>query len=150
MQKTKNAFTLIELIFVIVILGILASVAIPKFAATRTDAKLSKAASDVATLISDFGTYYTAQGKYKGATIADITNVKLVETTAIGADGNGSYLYLTDSSGASNCIQLKTTNEGTLTIKQPTTSADPSALCSSLKALDIIKTYKFGAIGVTY
>ena len=34
----RTAFTMIELVFVIVILGILAVVAIPKLAATRDDA----------------------------------------------------------------------------------------------------------------
>ena len=37
----KKGFTMIELIFVIVILGILASVAIPRLAATREDAEIS-------------------------------------------------------------------------------------------------------------
>jgi len=48
----KNAFTMIELVFVIVVLGILAAVAMPKFAATRTDAQISKGRADVASIRS--------------------------------------------------------------------------------------------------
>lgn len=41
--KSKSAFTMVELVFVIVIIGILASVAIPRLGATRDDAQISKA-----------------------------------------------------------------------------------------------------------
>ena len=43
---------MIELVFVIVILGILASVAVPKFTATRTDAQVAKGRSDIASIRS--------------------------------------------------------------------------------------------------
>lgn len=46
----RNAFTMIELVFVIVVLGILAAIAIPKFAATRDDAQVAKGRSDVAAI----------------------------------------------------------------------------------------------------
>lgn len=52
MQKSKNAFTMIEMVFVIVVLGILAAIAIPKFVATRTDAEITKARSDIASIRS--------------------------------------------------------------------------------------------------
>ena len=39
----KSAFTMVELVFVIAILGILAAVAIPKLVATRQDAKATTA-----------------------------------------------------------------------------------------------------------
>ncbi len=44
---SRNAFTMIELVFVIVIIGILSAIAIPKFAATRDDAIIAKARSTV-------------------------------------------------------------------------------------------------------
>ena len=48
----KTAFSMIELIFVIVVLGILSAIAIPKFAATRTDAQISKARADISSIRS--------------------------------------------------------------------------------------------------
>ncbi|WP_255494594.1 type II secretion system protein [Sulfurovum sp. bin170] len=49
-MKNKKAFTMIELVFVIVIIGILASVAIPRLAATRDDAEVAKARTMVASV----------------------------------------------------------------------------------------------------
>lgn len=46
----SRAFTIIELIFVIVVLGILAGVALPKFADTREMADIAKGRGDVATI----------------------------------------------------------------------------------------------------
>jgi general secretion pathway protein G len=46
----RFAFTMIELVFVIVVLGILAAIAIPRFAATRDDAQIAKGRSDVAAI----------------------------------------------------------------------------------------------------
>ena len=48
MKYQRKAFTMIELIFVIVILGILSSVAISKMAVTRDDAELVKGRAQVA------------------------------------------------------------------------------------------------------
>ena len=52
----RKAFTMIELVFVIVVIGILAGVAIPKFAATRDDAVISKARATVGALRSAIAT----------------------------------------------------------------------------------------------
>ncbi len=49
-MKFRNAFTMIELIFVIVVLGILAGVALPKFAKTGEQARLAKAIGDISSI----------------------------------------------------------------------------------------------------
>ena len=53
----KKAFTVLELVFVIVILGILAAIALPKFSSSKDEAEISKALSNLKTMISDFSTY---------------------------------------------------------------------------------------------
>ena len=55
----KKAFTMIELIFVIVIMGILVAVAIPKLAATRTDAYIVKVRTEVSNIRSAIANLHT-------------------------------------------------------------------------------------------
>ena len=52
----RRAFTMIELVFVIVVIGILAAIAVPKFSATRDDATLVKARTTVASIRSAIST----------------------------------------------------------------------------------------------
>jgi N-methylation len=51
-MKNLKAFTMIELVFVIVVLGILAGIAVPKLAATRDDATIAKMRGDIAAIRS--------------------------------------------------------------------------------------------------
>lgn len=52
LRTARKGFTLIELLIVVVIIGILAAVAIPKFASTKDKAKLSSVKTDVRNLMS--------------------------------------------------------------------------------------------------
>ena len=108
----KKGFTMIELIFVIVILGILASVAIPRLAATRTDAEIATTVSNIRTLISDLSSYYVVKGEFGNATWGDVTNVpvrkgdkNLARQEKI-TQGlwNGAYYLL---AGGLNCLVIR-------------------------------------------
>ena len=101
----RAGFTMIELIFVIVILGILAAVAIPKLAATRDDANIAKGATQVATAVSDVGAYYTSQGALTDWN--KMSNVLMDDTTK---DLNTTNTTVTFASPA-ECISI--TSEGT-------------------------------------
>ncbi len=59
----KNAFTMIELIFVIVILGILAAVAIPKLSATRDDAIIARVSQNISVAVSEIASYAVSKGQ---------------------------------------------------------------------------------------
>lgn len=49
-MKRRNAFTLVELLIVVVILGILAAVVIPQFSDAGTDARFSSLQTNLATI----------------------------------------------------------------------------------------------------
>lgn len=89
----KKAFTMIELIFVIAVIGVLAAIAIPRISATRDDAALAKSMTDIAVAIQDINAYYVSQGKLA----LDTTNktVKFREMTNAGTiDSSGALGFL--------------------------------------------------------
>ena len=57
MRRQKKAFTLIELLIVVVILGILASIAIVKFANSREKAYVASMKSDLRNMVTASATH---------------------------------------------------------------------------------------------
>ncbi len=55
-RNNRKAFTMIELVFVIVVIGILAAVSIPKLAMNRDDAVITKAKSTISSIRSALAT----------------------------------------------------------------------------------------------
>ena len=99
----KKAFTMIELILIIVVIGVLAAVAIPRISATRDDAVLVKTMAEIRTAIEEINAYYISQGKLA----LDTTNnkVKFKEMTNAGVVGSSGDLGFFAKN--ERCISLK-------------------------------------------
>jgi type II secretion system protein G len=81
-MRDNKGFTLIELLIVVVIIGILAAIAIPKFSATREKAYFAAMKSDLKNLASQEEIYYADNYAYTSST-ADLafTNSEAVTVT---------------------------------------------------------------------
>jgi prepilin-type N-terminal cleavage/methylation domain-containing protein len=62
--KSRKGFTLIELLIVVVIIGILASIAVPKFANTKAKARLAAIKTDLKNLATAQEAYLFDNGTY--------------------------------------------------------------------------------------
>lgn len=73
----RKAFTILELVFVIVILGILAAIALPKMSSSKDEAEVSKSLNNLKTLINDIS-IYTLKNDHLSS-IKTMSNVSGVE-----------------------------------------------------------------------
>ena len=74
-MRSERGFTLIELLIVVVIIGILAAIAIPKFAATKEKAYIASMKSDLRNIL-------TAQENYFADNITYTTSTALLNLQA--------------------------------------------------------------------
>ena len=64
LRNTRKGFTLIELLIVVVIIGILAAIAIPKFANTKEKAYVASMKSDLRNLVTAQEAYFSDRTAY--------------------------------------------------------------------------------------
>lgn len=131
----KKAFTIIELVFVIVALGILAMVALPRLVSSKEDAEITRVKAEIAAIRSAIQTYRGANllaqkgskypEKLDRETIEKITNgIKLSERYwSVSEEGNQLSVAIADRPATFN-YDNKT---GRLTCKES------DALCLQLE-----------------
>jgi prepilin-type N-terminal cleavage/methylation domain-containing protein len=115
MLKLRKGFTLIELLIVVVIIGILAAIAIPKFANTKSKAYITAMKSDLRNLVTAEEAFFSDSAKYT----SNVPDLKFqpstgVATPLIDAPTTGGYwtatVTHTQLAGQSCGIGINTTN----------------------------------------
>lgn len=96
----KKAFTMIEMVFVIVVLGILAAVAIPRLAVTRDDAIITKGKSQVSAIRSGIA-LQKSRNMLQGLNPA----IPAVLDGIVAASNDGDRLFNYNDGNASNILE---------------------------------------------
>lgn len=124
----KPAFSLLELIFAIVVLGIIVSVAVPKFLDTRDSALVSTIKRDVNTAINSIQSYYLLNQKIE----------KLTDAMEI-SDSNWKVedLKLTDKNSCLT-IEVKTSSNETKNIELVVDSTKETTICKKLRDVGLV------------
>ena len=92
----RKGFTLIELLIVVVIIGILAAIAIPKFASTKQKAYIAAMKSDLKNLITAEESYFADKTTYTtnlGTAYSATTGVTVTINAADGAGWKASATH---------------------------------------------------------
>ena len=108
-MRNRRGFTLIELLVVVVIIGLLASIAIPKFSATKDKARMASVRTDLRNIMTAEEAYFADTNSF--GTFADLqnaTNFTLspgnTATVVTGISGyTADVSNSTISSGATQC-----------------------------------------------
>lgn len=140
----RKAFTQIELIFVMLVIGILAVVAIPRLAASRDDANAAKCTQEVQQLISEVSQHYTNDG-YSVFSVKPIENMTNLRIGIVEGDGVSSaqgslvadgIIYMCDSD---DIVLIKGTLIGGLEYNLTVTDLDTATSTAAVSAAELIR-----------
>ncbi len=109
MQRKSDGFTFVEMLVVVTIIGILATLALPRLGAMRSRSQLAAVKSDVRNIESAEEAYFADHGVYGTDTdlsIANAYNISNGNSITVTATDNGYTVHATNSSisnGTSSC-----------------------------------------------
>ena len=126
----KSAFSLLELIFAIVILGIVASFAIPKYIDTKDSALVSTIKRDVNTAVNSIQSYYLLNQKIEK--ISDAMTINNTNWTVTDTK-------LTDKNSCLS-LEIKTSTGGAKSIEVSVDTTKTTTICKKIQDVGLITT----------
>ena len=133
-MTNRKGFTLIELLIVVVIIGILAAIAIPKFASTKEKAYLASMKSDLRNLATTQEGFFADNQVYTVIAASNIAGVATADaatgfvpsagvTIAAALSGNGWNATTTHSATGKSCDIFA--GDGAVTAGNATVEGEP-------------------------
>jgi len=121
-SQKRNAFTLIEILIVVVIMAILAATIIPQFTDSSADAEVSTVEFNVNTLRSQIGLYKAQHGGARPAHDATLKTISGL-TTATSYNGNsyGPYMAAFPENTVTGNADVKVVTSSPMTSSDVTT-----------------------------
>ena len=113
MTRKNSAFTLVEILIVVIILGILAAIVIPQFSQASNDARLSSLTSDLQSMRSQIQLYKVQHlDNFPGTNISTVLTSRSNQLGTMGTDANlyplGPYLQKFPTNAFQNSNAVKT------------------------------------------
>lgn len=152
----RSGFTMIELVFIIVILGILAAIAVPKMAATRDDARAVAVKADIGTMTQAIPAMYMSKGDSFNK-ITDAVNLDTSRWTMDNSDKTA--IFKVDGANCATVALDTTAKTLTITVKGYATGASVTA-CTILRdtfgndptptTADYTQTINLASSGITF
>jgi type IV pilus assembly protein PilA len=119
-MKPRHAFTLIELLIVVVIIGILAAIAIPKYARSKDQAYVGRMKTDLRNFANEQESYFSSYRTYapNTAALTSFNSSSGVTITVLESGSGGWSARAASTSTPTECVLVY----GTATLVTPATT----------------------------